>query len=222
MSRQEEVDRQKRRDATARKLYAELAPDLPPEVRRALEDRDGRVSLQEHYEFPGHRADAAADARVEAPQMEQLDRLEDVLAEEFDLTPGQAAGLVAWHREAARAEADGALALRLARLLGALFHCRNLRLEIHALMYATGTAGANGLGSMRKAVASIPGDSGSPVTVAALSKRACWWRGHLQLPPLENMRSLRAVESYRQARLENHFRRNPARSKKLAAKIEKI
>ena len=211
------VQRQAAKDAQAARDYAALAPSLSPEVRAVLADKHGRIRADDGY-IGNHTAHDISEIPIAAPphdMADEIDTLADVLAETFDLTGGQAAGIVKWHQQRVKIEADKGLAIRLARLIGALFRAPNLRLQLVALAFATDTASANGLVSMRKAAKEIIGLKGRPVSPAAVSKIANHWVGFLELPPSACMKSTAATRSYSAARKENHWRKSSKRLSKL-------
>lgn len=212
--------RQASKDAQAAATYKEMESSLPADVRAALAGKDGHVGLAAGYSA-NHSHHDISELQIGQPEnvTGSIDRLQDTLAEQFDLTPGQAEGIAEWHRKLLEAEATSGVALRLARAIGVLLRAKNLGLEVRAIAYATGTAGVNGLGTMRKCAPQISKEDGRPVTVSALSKRACWWHGFLKLPPSPEMKSMAAVASYSKSRKENHWRKNPDRIRRLLDRI---
>jgi hypothetical protein len=210
--------RQASRNAEARREYAKLLPTLDPAVRALLETTDRRTGKRRLDMADAYSTNPSATEAREMPEpsecpdmAEAVDKLEMQLAEMFDLSPAQAAAITIWHQAAVERESRRGQAVMLARTLGTLFRVENLKQEVIALLYATRTAAANGLGSMRKACPLILKPDGKPVTVASLSKRACWWVGFLDLPPGDGMKDDAAVDSYTQSAKKGHATRRSAK-----------
>lgn len=218
------ADRQAQKDAQAAREYAALEATLSPEVRAVLEDRSGRITTDERY-IANQRTRHVEELPIgETPDMAKLvDKPHEILAEQFGLSDATALELMRWHQERVAEEAEKGIALRFARTLGVLLRVKNLKLEVHALAFATGTSAANGLVSMTASAREITGPRGTPVTRAAVSKRANWWLGFLELPPNPFMKSNSAVKSYRTERKVNHWRRpGKAGRARLKGRLAKI
>ncbi len=129
------------------------------------------------------------------------DTLADLLCEQFDLTEGQAAGIVDWHQAQLDSDALAFQATLFQRLIGAFLATSNPRVEAAGLAFAANLAALNGLGSMRQ----FSRETG--ISVATVSKSARRWRANLNLPRSPHMKSDAAAEKYSQVQKRNHWRR---------------
>lgn len=224
------IARQDAKNAAAAQLYTDLLPSLTPEQRAILQEE---VKTRKGVEVRGNMADSlkvmsnrgecdAAEIPVPAEGYEVtagIDTVADELSEAFGLTHKQAAKVSIWHAVQMKTYGDREGAIRLARLAGFLFRSENLKQSLYALMYATHTASANGLGSMRVACKEILKPNGQPVTVASLSKEANKLVSFLDLPPGEGMKSNASVRTYSDVQKVVHKQRQSARVEKAVARF---
>ena len=143
------------------------------------------------------------------------DKLADLLAEKFDLTEGQAEGLVDWHRASVRAEVAAETGAVLQRVIGFFLLADNARMCAHALAHAARMARLTGFSSLRKSALAIG------VTVEGLRKVAWKWVALLNLPPLEGAKSSEAKAAYSEVQTNGHWRKKlctPANLKVLNGK----
>jgi hypothetical protein len=150
--------------------------------------------LDSHSRSPTGREKDVAESGIasEWPDMElAVDRPQDQLMEMFDLTPGQAEGLVQFFQVAIDRRAQFEKARVIVKVAGAFLNAPNVKLYAAALAYASDLALTCGMGSMRAWSAS------NGVTPAAVSKVAKFWRRELNLPQGHHMRSEELSETYR-------------------------
>lgn len=129
------------------------------------------------------------------------DKLADLLAERFDLTEGQAEGIVAWHAERMKAEVAQETGAVLQRVIGFFLLADNAKMCAHALAHAARMARLTGFSSLRKSAEAIG------VSVEGLRKVAWKWIELLKLPPLEGAKSPEARAAYSETQSNKHWRK---------------
>lgn len=137
------------------------------------------------------------------------DKLADLLAERFDLTAGQAEGIVAWHNERLKAEVAQETSSILRRVIGFFLLADNAKMCAHALAHAARMARLTGFSSLRKSAEAIG------VTVEGLRKVAWKWVEMLNLPSLEGAKSPEAKAAYSETQTKDHWRKRPCTLEKL-------
>lgn len=130
----------------------------------------------------------------------EADKLADVLAERFDLTPGQAEGIVAWYEAQLKAVVAEETSSILRRVIGFFLLADNAKMCAHALAHAARMARLTGFSSLRKSAEAIG------VSVEGLRKVAWKWIELLKLPPLEGAKSTEAKARYSETQTKNHWR----------------
>ena len=138
------------------------------------------------------------------------DKLADLLAERFDLTAGQAEGIVAWHQERLKVEVAQETSSVLQRVIGFFLLADNAKICAHALAHAARMARLTGFSSLRKSAEAIG------VSVEGIRKVAWRWIELLGLPPLEGAKSSEAKARYSEDKKTNHWRNRTCTLENLA------
>jgi hypothetical protein len=138
------------------------------------------------------------------------DKLPNLLAEKFDLTEGQAEGIVAWHQERLKAEIAQETSSILRRVIGFFLLADNAKICAHALAHAARMARLTGFSSLRRSADAIG------VSVEGIRKVAWKWVELLGLPPLEGAKSPEAKARYSADKKTNHWRNRPCTLENLA------
>ena len=186
--------RQRERDESYQREYAEWISSLPPEERRKVKE----MGLDKAY-LPSGSGGATKDA-AESSRARCEDSYEEPEALASDAPPHQETSLIepcSHHPQPADAES---LHEALRRLVGEMLMQSNASLSLDCLALVTGLAY---FGDTMTEIAKR-----HDVTRAAVSKRCVELTQSLNLKPSRVMRSLVARDSYRKARM-NHLRINP-------------
>ncbi len=130
-----------------------------------------------------------------------VDKLPDLLAEQFGLSPEKARALADWHANRVNAEVSRETALQLNRVIGFYLQPGNIKVRTHALAHAARMAALSGLRSLRHSAQLCE------VSVEAIRKVAWRWVELLELPPLEGSKSAEACKRYSEDKMTNHWRK---------------
>lgn len=129
------------------------------------------------------------------------DKLEEILAEQFDVPLETARRIARWHTSVVERESDERKAAVIARIAGTFLSAGNAKLTSAGLAYAAGLDALNGLGTMAEYAATIG------VSRQAVSKVAKQWQAELSLPASVHMRDEEACETYAAVQTTNHWRK---------------
>jgi hypothetical protein len=135
------------------------------------------------------------------------DTMEDILAEQFDVSLDIARRIAHWHTSVVERESDERKAAVIARIAGTFLNASNAKLSSAGLAYAVGLDSLNGLGTMAEYAATIG------VSRQAVSKVAKQWQAELGLPNSAHMRTEDACQTYSEVQTKNHWRKKTCKKK---------
>lgn len=190
---------------------------MPPELREQLATAgvSGPDTGMKRADDVGRDDDVASTAAnrsnvSEWPDMATaVDRLSDVLLEQFDLKPTQAVAIAAFIEARVKQATMETQSLQLARIVGFfLAGSDNLQARAHGLAQAARMGASNGLGSLRQSAIACG-------VSHEWMRRVAWrWCELLSLPPLEGAKSAAACEAYREDKKTNHWRKRTCKQTK--------
>jgi hypothetical protein len=211
-----EVDYREKQAARDAEYLAEWEK-MPPALRAKLATVgiDGPDTGTKHAEDVGRDDDVATTAAnrddvCDWPDMAAaVDKLSDLLIEQFGVSRVQAGSIAAFIEERVRQATMETQSLQLARIVGFfLAGSDNLQARAHGLAQAARMGASNGLGSLRQS-AKTCGVSHEWM------RRVAWrWCELLGLPPLEGAKSAAACEAYRKDKTNNHWRKRTCKHTK--------
>ena len=211
-------ERQRVADAGYREAWKSMPQSTKTELAKAgIVGADCGDEQARRVGLSGDAADLGKNSVLASHEVDfsgAVDKLPDWLMEEFDLTPGQAAGIMEWHEKARAKDEARERSLLLWRMIGFLMQDGNVRIRLHGLAHAArmgrmiSVPGFGALVSLRVS-AKVLG-----VSVEAVRKAAWHWVDLLGLHPLDGAKSEEARESYRRDKQTNHWRSQKCKQSK--------
>jgi hypothetical protein len=187
--------------------FEEFEASLTPEQRISL-GRNGAPDIEDNRAVPTRRVfigitKDAADSYLasETPDIAAgIDTIKDEMAE-LGIPKEVIDRFAKWHEARVMKESESSKASLVVKFAGIFLHSSNVRLHAAALAYSADLALVYGMGSM---------DSWAKqhgLSRQAVSKVANFWRRELGLPGGSHMRDDKTREAYKNAQLNNHWRK---------------
>jgi hypothetical protein len=190
--------------------YAEWRNSLSEEDKKIADKCVPNDCTEEHgYNYQSDPAETVAVPPI------YRDNLVDQLCERFDLTEGQAAGIIDWVKALREREKVSIQSQLLQAVIGGLLSSKNPKIAAASLAFAAELHTLNDIASQSEYAKSIG------VTRQAISKMVGWWKRELNLRPGAYQKSTAACASMSKKQKENHWRHKPTTASSILASIRK-
>ena len=206
----EYADHRIRQHQAASAAYEEWRAGLSVEEKKIADRCAPNDCTEEHgYHYHSDPAETVAIPPI------YRDQLSDQLCELFDLTEGQATGIINWVKALREREKISIQSQLLQAVIGGLLSSKNPKIAAASLAFAAELHTLNDIASQSEYAKSIG------VTRQAISKMVGWWKRELNLRPGAYQKSTAACASMSKKQTENHWRRKPITASSILANLRK-
>jgi hypothetical protein len=192
--------------SAARQAHNEWLASMSPKERQRLASMHLDLPQEDDSEVGGHSPYSLRDiaethlARTDTDYALEIDKPEEILADEFGIPATAAIKILAWHQREVISAVEKEKADYLQIIVGGLLSAKNPKLNSAGLAFASNLAALNGLPCQREYARQIH------VSPSAISKVVRAWSRVLGLRPSAHQKSEEACQKYARIGKAKHWR----------------